>query len=134
MPRKFTAPVITINFRLPPKLHRQLEQIAKRGGTSINAEVVQRLESSIKWPKAEDLAMALLLQAVASVEPSLAPVADKLTNSLLEDLGGMLGADHPVRKLGALFRTLLEQAGEHEMAESIRPKGKKSEAKEEDEQ
>jgi hypothetical protein len=110
MPRKFTAPVITINFRLPPKLHRQLETIAKRGGTSINAEVVQRLERSIeldKWPKVEELALALVMQAVPGM-----PHGEKLANLVLEDIGRLLGENRPVPRLLALFNKQLADKGQ----------------------
>ena len=46
MPRKFSADVVALNFRIPVKLHRLLEQEAKRNSASINAEMVGRLEKS----------------------------------------------------------------------------------------
>jgi hypothetical protein len=63
VPRKFSADVVTLNFRVPRKLHKRLEQLAKRNSTSINAEMVQRLEANLlreNWPTHEQLAMLLM--------------------------------------------------------------------------
>jgi Arc-like DNA binding domain len=68
MPRKFSADVVAINVRLPKKLHKRLEQLAKRNSSSINTEMVARLERSIQtdnWP-VDDLPL-LLLQELAAI-------------------------------------------------------------------
>ena len=108
MPRKFSADVVTINFRLPRKLHRSLEQLVKRKGTSINAEVIERLERSLvldQWPKPEALALALAMQAAGT------PHADKLAKSVLEDLDRMLGEDRPILRVAALLNKELTDKG-----------------------
>jgi hypothetical protein len=72
MPRKFSADVVTTNVRLPKRLHKFLEQEAKRQSSSINAEVVGRLEKSIqteRLPSAEQLAQVLLI--VARRQPAI---------------------------------------------------------------
>ena len=105
MPRP-AAEVVTINFRLPPKLHRSLEQIAKRKGASMNTEVVERLQRSVefdKWPKVEDFATAMLMQAAGL------PHADKLAQSLLEDLSRLLAGETPMH---AFANLLNKQLGE----------------------
>jgi hypothetical protein len=50
MPRKWSADIVALNFRLPKKLHRRLELEAKRRTTSINALVVSTLEASFDRP------------------------------------------------------------------------------------
>jgi hypothetical protein len=69
MPRRFSADVVTTNVRLPKKLHKSLEQEAKRLGTSINAEVVSRLEKSLTLPSSEQLSE--LLRVVARRYPQV---------------------------------------------------------------
>jgi HicB family len=39
-----------IHVRLTPQLHRKLVREAKRGGLTLNAEILKRLESSFEGP------------------------------------------------------------------------------------
>jgi hypothetical protein len=108
MPRNFSGDVITINFRIPRKLHRQLEQIAKRKTTSMNAEVVERLLRSIeldKWPKVEEMALALALQAAKF------PEGDLIANRILDDLGQLLGDNRPSGRVAGVLNKLLAWSG-----------------------
>jgi hypothetical protein len=120
MPRKFSADVVTINFRLPRKLHRSLERLVKRKGTSINAEVVDRLERSLvldQWPKVEELAMALVMQAAGM------PGAEKLAKSVLGDLDRMLGENRPILGVAALINKELTNKGMAPVFKIPSPKG-----------
>jgi Arc-like DNA binding domain len=66
-PKGAAADVVPINIRMPRKLHKRLEQVAKRPGNSITAEVIARLERSFdleKWPSSEQLAHALMMVAL----------------------------------------------------------------------
>jgi hypothetical protein len=85
MPRKFSADVVTTNVRLPKKLHKFLEQEAKRQSSSINAEVVSRLEKSIqteRLPSSEQLAQVLVI--VARRQPDI--MKDPKVRELIETL------------------------------------------------
>jgi hypothetical protein len=60
-----------INIRLPRKLHKRLEQEAKKPGNSITAEVIARVEKSFeleKWPSSEQLAQVFLVVAAKHPE------------------------------------------------------------------
>jgi hypothetical protein len=88
MPRKFSADVVAINVRLPKKLHKRLEQLAKRNSSSINTEMVVRLERSIQtdnWP-VEDLPL-LLLQELAAIRGRMR--LDNLTTRLREGIAAL---------------------------------------------
>lgn len=45
---------IRINFRLPPDLHKALKTASAENKTSMNAEVIQRLEQSIHLDETPD--------------------------------------------------------------------------------
>jgi hypothetical protein len=82
MPRKFNPDVVTTNVRLPKKLHKNLEQEAKRLGVSINAEVVYRLEKSFRQASAEQASE--LIRIVARRYPQV--MEDPNVKEFVEDL------------------------------------------------
>ena len=82
MPRKSNPDVVTTNVRLPKKLHRNLEQEAKRLGVSVNAEVVYRLEKSFGQASAEQAAE--LIRIVARKFPVI--MDDEKVKEFVENL------------------------------------------------
>jgi len=51
MGRRRRDDTVKLVIRLPPALHRQLTRIATRKNQSLNSEMIQRLEASVKvWP------------------------------------------------------------------------------------
>jgi hypothetical protein len=113
MPRNFSADVTAINFRLPRKLHRQLEQTAKRKDTSMNAEALERLERSFqldRWPRIEDFALAVMVALLQL------PDGDKVAKSFFDQIGIMLG-DHAGAQLMPVFKAMVVRA-----AKSAKPK------------
>jgi hypothetical protein len=71
-PKSAAADVVPINIRMPKRLHKRLEQEARKPGNSITAEVIARLERSFdleRLPSSEQLANALL--AVARRYPAV---------------------------------------------------------------
>jgi predicted HicB family RNase H-like nuclease len=58
MPRRFKADVVILNFRIPVKLHERLEKIARERPSSLNSELVRRLEASLLQSEAKSLDLA----------------------------------------------------------------------------
>ena len=90
MPRKWSADIIALNFRLPRKLHRLLELEAKRRTTSINALVVSTLEASFERPswmdkRVDGNAMVSAIERLESLE-----LETKRQNEVLSRIEGFL--------------------------------------------
>jgi hypothetical protein len=96
MPRKWSADIVALNFRLPKKLHRRLELEAKRKTTSINALVVSTLEASFERPswmdkRVDGNAMVSAIERLESLE-----LETKRQNEVLSRIEGFLKPPGPI--------------------------------------
>ena len=104
MPRKGSADVIALNFRLPKKLHKRLEQEAKRNTTSINAEMLSRLEDSLEyegWRETREWLILALTAGLASQPEAAAKVKtamDQLIGDSDKDLWRDLWRDKDIKR------------------------------------
>ena len=97
MPRKASADVVALNFRLPKKLHKHLERAAKQNTTSINAEMVNRLEDSLKYENwQEDRELWLL--AVRTLIEALPEAMTKLFEPKMDELE--IASERDLQKFG----------------------------------
>ena len=64
------------NLRLPTTLRNQIEEVAARSGRSITAEIVHRLEQSLKGGEGRDL-VAQLVARLEAVDPTFAATRKK---------------------------------------------------------